>query len=210
MRKVHSLFMAVMTGVVFLLLTVSVQAISLGFDPVDQEVESGDLAYVDLVISGLGNGMADSLSTFDLNIDFDATILSFYSVIFGDQLDLMGKGSKHDRIPGTGTVNLYELSVDSKSLLDNNQKSAFTLATLTFNTLSIGTSPLTMRNIILGDTSNPPETIDIIDSPGSITVLAPIPEPATMLLFSTGILLLSGLRRRSGKKNQIDRNKNSY
>jgi len=209
MQKNHSLFIAIATGFVFFLLNVSAQAITLGFDPVSQNVYLGDSVSVDLVISELGDGMADSLSTFDLIIDFDETILSFSSVTFGDpilgdQLDLLDEDSFYSDTAGVDTVNIYELSFDSPSDLNSSQASSFTLATLTFDANEIGTSPLgysapSIPFIVLGDATGAELSSKTTFSTGSITVIAPIPEPASIILFSTGMLLLTGLRRRSGK-----------
>ena len=60
------------------------QAITLGFSPAAQNVVAGAPADVAITISGLGDGTAPSLSTFDLVIDFDPAVLSFSSVSFGD------------------------------------------------------------------------------------------------------------------------------
>jgi hypothetical protein len=52
---------------------------------------------LNIFISGLGDGTAPSLSTFDLDISFDPTILAFSTAVFGDpilgdQLDIWGLG----------------------------------------------------------------------------------------------------------------------
>jgi len=202
MQKTRSLFIAVLAGIWFLLLTISAQAITLGFNPNDQTVFLGDSVSVDLVISGLGDGITDSLSTFDLNIDFDSAILSFNRVEFGDpllkdQLDLWNLGSYYRVAPEVGTVNLCELSFDNPDDLLSYQAPTFTLATLFFDTIAGGTSILSMDNIILGDAWGDSLGVDTILNDSII--VDPIPEPATMLLFGTGLLLLTSLRRKSGE-----------
>jgi hypothetical protein len=200
--------------VVFLMLifwnaTVSqAQGITLGFFPDFQGVVVGNQVDVDVVISGLGNGVAPSLGVFNLYIGFDPTILAFDSVTFGDpvlgdQLDLWILGSDTATTPGVGTVNLYELSFDSVDDLNDYQADIFTLATLTFDTLSLGTSSLdiTINSEGLGDAYGNPLTADLYS--GSINVV-PIPEPATLLLLCTGLAGIGFLTRLPRFKNNCN------
>jgi hypothetical protein len=197
MKKLTILFVAFLM-LVFCNATVS-QAVTLGFDPIS-DVLVGDPVDVGLVISGLGNYFPDSLSTFDLDVSFNPAILAFNSVAFGDpalgdQLDLWGLGSWTEVAPGVGMVNLYELSFDLPMDLDTLQIGDFTLATLTFDTLALGTSSLDISVWSLGDAYAVPPTLDLVES-GSINV---VPEPATMLLFGSGLAGLGFLRRRRKK-----------
>lgn len=73
------------------------------------------------------------------------------SVAFGDQLDLWGLGSWTYVAPDVVEVNLFELSFDSESDLNMFQADSFTLATLTFDTIALGTSPLDISINALGD-----------------------------------------------------------
>jgi hypothetical protein len=77
------LFLVIVIAVLLLFTTAS-QAITLSFDLVTQYVLLGDPVDVELVISGLGDYTAPSLSAFDLNIIYDPTILSMTAVTFGD------------------------------------------------------------------------------------------------------------------------------
>lgn len=168
--------------------------------PAAQTISLGTPVQVALTISGLGDFVAPSLSTFDLNVEFDPTILGFNSVTFGDpvlgdQLDLLGLGSLSSATPGSGTVNLFELSFDSPDALDSLQSGAFTLATLTFDSLLAGTSPLAMTFVILGDAGGDALTVDLFN--GSVEVReAAVPEPATILLLGAGLVSVAWLRRR--------------
>lgn len=207
MKKLVILFAAFLI-LVFSNATVSQaqpMGITLGFDPLSQEVLVGDPASVDVVISGLGAGTAPSLSTFDLDIGFDPAILGFNSATFGDpilgdQLDiwLLGGNPMAASVPSPGVLNIFEISLDFPWDLDDYQADDFTLATLSFDTLALGTSVLdiTINPWGLGDAYGDPLTAELYS--GSIDV---VPEPATLLLLGSGLAGIGYLRKK--KKNQV-------
>jgi hypothetical protein len=186
--------------IVMLSITTQSHAITIGFDPVSQNVSLGSPAVVDLFISGLGDLTAPSLSTFDLDVTFDSSILSFSSAaygdpVLGDQLDLFGFGSIITTTPGAGYVNLFELSLDSIDDLNNLQAGAFTLATLTFDTIGIGTSPLGLSVNALGDENG--DSLDAYIQSGSVNVRGnAVPEPGTLLLVCSGLAGIGFFRRK--------------
>ena len=110
-------------------------SIVLELTPVAQTASRVDIA---LQISGLGDGTTPSLSTFDVDVSFDAALLDFSNAAFGDpvlgdQLDLLSLGGNplEALLTSPGLTNLYELSLDSVEDLDNLQADSFTLAVLT-------------------------------------------------------------------------------
>jgi len=184
--------LSVVLTISILLSSASAMAITIGFNPTDQIVNVGAPVSVGLTISGLGDFATPSLSTFDLDVLFDPTILAFSTAVFGDQLDLFGTGSIQKITPGTGAVNLFELSLELPGDLDNLQKGSFTLAMLTFDTLALGTSPLSISINTLGDAEGQGLIADT-----QVGSVAAVPEPGTLLLISSGLAGVAYLRRRS-------------
>ncbi|MHB1142268.1 MAG: cohesin domain-containing protein [Sulfuricaulis sp.] len=190
---------SVVCSMLLLLVSGTSQAATVGFDPIAQTVSTGSSLSVKLGISALGDGVAPSLSTFDLNIGYDPSLLSFTGVIFGDpvlgdQLDLFSLGSVTSWDNTTpGTLNVFELSFDSPTDIDTLQAANFTLATLTFSALSGGISPLSIAINALGDANGDPLAATTMS--GSVTVTA-VPIPAAIWLFGSGLLGLIGMARR--------------
>ena len=190
---------SVIGSMLLLLVSGTSQAITVSFDPTAQTVATGSFVSVKLGISGLGNGAAPSLGTFDLNIGYNPSLLSFTSVIFGDpvlgdQLDLFSLGSLTSSDNTTpGTVNVFELSFDSVADLNTLQAANFTLATFTFSALSGGTSPLSISINALGDANGDPLAATMAS--GNVTVTA-VPLPGAVWLFGSGLLGLIGVARR--------------
>jgi hypothetical protein len=149
---------------------------------------------VALRIADLVDAAAPSLGTFDLDVAYDPTVLGSPSVVFGDpvlgdQLDLFALGALGPTAtPGFGSINLFELSLDSVADLNSLQAGAFTLATLTFAPLSFGTSFLNVIVNVLGDAVGDPLSATVIPSTVTVDVSATaVPEPATLMLVGGGV-----------------------
>ncbi|MGH7392263.1 MAG: hypothetical protein ACREM3_22815 [Candidatus Rokuibacteriota bacterium] len=182
-------------------------AVSLGFVPASQTAGVGESVSVDVVVSDLGAGSAPSLGAFDLDVSFDPLILAPTSVTFGPFLGdegLVEALTSFTLLPGV--VDLAEVSFLLPAELDALQPASFTLATLFFDTLGVGTSPLTFAQALLDDAFA--VRLDLAPDTGSVTVVAtaPVPFPGTLLLVGSGLVALAlrwgGGRAARGGANQ--------
>ena len=181
-----------------LFLAPSVMALSIGFDPAEQFVNLGDTIDVDIVVSGLGTDDDDVLvSAYDLDVLYDMTVLTATSVTFGTYLGWLALQTPDLSSPGV--VGIQGLSSKSDGYLDSIQPDKFTLATIFFDVIGPGASLLTYsfeeedNNFIVGKGALP-----FIIDPENVGVgkVAPVPEPATILLFGAGLAGLAGFRRK--------------
>jgi hypothetical protein len=170
-----------------LLGTPPARAISLDFVPASQTVGTGPLS-VDVAVSGLGAGIPPSVGAFDLDVSFDPLVLAPISVTFGSFLGDVTLGEALTSFTlSPGVVDLAEVSLLLPVELDALQPASFTLATLAFNTLSTGTSPLTFSQALVDDAFAVRVAAD--PSNGNVTVEAtgPVPRPSGLLLLGWGL-----------------------
>ena len=190
-----TVFRAVIACLVALLWSIEGQAISIGFQPVSQSVVLGDSVLVDIVVSDLGG---EIVSAYDLDIAYDAAILSAVSVTFGPSLGneaLFEVFSDFD-LSMPGLVDLAQLSLlsDANLLLLQGGDSVV-LATLEFATLEMGVTSLDFTFDMFNDIKGLNALqLDIDAVAGDVSV---IPEPHASLLFALGVVLFSRAARRS-------------
>ena len=186
-----TLYIASLLAMPFVMSSSPVWGIALNLVVSPETIDVGNQIDVDLVISDLGNNTPPSLGTYDIDITFDDRILDFNSAVFGDailgnQLDLGGFGSLAEVLePATVTVNVSELSLDFPDALDTLQPNSFSLATLTFDGIGAGTSPLAFGDVILGDAFGDPLTPVTTDSSVLVEALdsTATPEPFSIVSF---------------------------
>jgi hypothetical protein len=176
-------------------------AIVISFVPTDQTVDLGSAVGVDLVISDLGNFTAPSLGSFDLDVMYDAAILSAPSVTL---TALLGDDSQGETIEGVdvsmpGLIDLFLVSLLPQQELEALQPASFVLLTLTFDAIAQGVSALELPQVLLGDALG--TELEVIAGSGSITVRgtgAGVPEPSLAgLLFGAALGVFA--RRRSAR-----------
>jgi len=173
-----------------LITNVANASISLGFG---ESIQTGSKVDVDVTISGLSSGIASSISTYDLDIIFDSSHLSFSSAVFGDsilgnQLDLFyfGENPTDAYVDGTtGNLNIYEVSFDETIDLNELQADSFTLATLTFDVLKSGNTQLSFLVNDLGDAEG-----NFLTASLTTGTVSTVPVPAAFWLMASGLGLL--------------------
>jgi len=171
----------------------------LDFTPGTQTVLLSGQASVDITASNLQN---EYIGAFDFNVAWDNSILSLSSVSFGSAL-------------GGGLLSLQSASINNALGISSLAESSFLsdltslqtgtadiiLATLVFNTLSVGQSVLSLTGNLPGGGFLGNESGLLLAAnadTGIINVVDnPIPVPATLLLMGTGLLTLLGIRRRN-------------
>lgn len=177
--------------IAFLLLSTNIvnASISLAFGT---PIQSGSSLNIGVLISGLGENVAPSISTYDLNIIFDSNHLSYSSTLFGDtvlgnQLDLFDFGANFSgaSLAEEGVLNIYEVSFDDTNDLNNSQADNFTLATLTFDILKSADSQLSFLVNDLGDAAENELVADL--TTGSVST---VPVPAAFWFMASGLMVL--------------------
>jgi hypothetical protein len=183
-----------------LLLAARGEAASIGLSPSPVATSVGGSFTLDLVVAGLGDGAAPSLGAYDLDVLFDASLLSLDSVSFGA---LLGGPADSLRDAGelvAGTWDVSELSFLSPSELDALQPGSFVLATLGFSALADGVTSVTLGNALAGDGFGRPLELQLGAARVEIGGGAVVPEPGAALLFGLGALAVARTRRRARAK----------
>ncbi len=181
MRKIS--FRNLIVAALSLFVVGAASAATIGFSPASQTVAVGDSLAVDLVISDLDG---EIVSAYDLDVTYDASILSATNVTFGPFLgdEFFFEVFNDFDLSGPGVVDLAQLSLLSDFELALMQPDSFVLATLEFDAVGLGTSSLDFvfdaPNGIQGRDALP---LDIAAQSGSASV---VPEPGAALLFVVG------------------------
>lgn len=182
-------------------------AISIGFAPTALTAQVGSAFNVDVVISGLFPAN-EVVSAYDLSVAYDATFLSATSVNFGAYLSDPFFQSLQDTFLGTpGVVNFAELSFLSDSELAVQQPDTFTLATLSFDAVAVGSSTLSFMpspNFGIDVKGTGANVLPLDAGFGVITVTAPIsiPEPSTVALMLISFLAFRLTTRTRSKRGE--------
>ena len=178
------------------------QAITVTIDPVTQNVKIGDQAIVGVMIYGYAPGPPVNLAigAYDFNIIYNPAILDFNSLYFGISLGNPANSiTSHSNDSLNGILNITETSLLLPSQLYALQGQQwpddwFIAATLTFNTLGKGVSPVSVDvNSLMTEMGG--NFDNYYSDPGSVTVNS-VPEPSTFLLLGAGFGGLAIMRRK--------------
>ncbi len=157
-------------ALLFILAVGTLPAALITVEPTPQTASVGDMPTFDINISDLGNFSAPSISAYDFDVAFDSSVLAFNSVT-----------------PGPGTVNVFEISFDFPSDLDTLQPGAFTLFSVNFDAIGVGTSSIDVAVNSLGDSIGNPVIFDATSGSIAVSSVASVPEPSTVSLLLAGL-----------------------
>lgn len=163
--------------------------VSLSVVPSTQDVIMGETAYVDVVLSGLTE--APGLTEFfieiidynDLVLDFNESLSSFHVTANGAYFAQQGGDNVQAFVEGQDGI----ISPDPQPF------PYFTLVTLAFDTLEIGSSDLTLNTALYIYPGSPDVTIENFND-GSINV---VPVPGALWLLGSSLLGFVGLCKRN-------------
>ena len=168
-------------------------AIVINIVPDSLAVQAGEAFTMDVVVSGL-SAANEIVSAYDLNIAYDTSILNATGVSFGSFLDDLTYPSIQDSILiNPGTINFAELSFLSDSELVLQQSDSFTLATLSFDAIMAGVSPVTfvadqVYGIDVKGTYAKILTMDAVNAMVTVNPAISVPEPNTLALMLIALL----------------------
>ncbi len=204
MRK--TLFAGLLAG---LFAAQGAQALSLSLDPTVLSLPLGSAFAYDVRISDLG---AEILSTYDIDVSFDASILSLSSVTFGTAMNLGTDSGNHIWTPGAvpGTANLVDTAVAPEADMLAGQADSFVLFRLNFTGIGVGSSSIGLTANILGGHSEldlfgalSPVELQLDSVAGGRASVTQggggggtVPEPASYALVGLAMLGLVGASRK--------------
>ena len=217
-RHLHRFFGALAVSFSLLLAAPS-QAIMLNFEPATQSAYLNDTATVDIVISGLEQTPTpEYVGFFHLVVAYDTSLLFPNAVGFGNDLSAGQNNASwqfHNIDPNTGLLHLEQGSLlTDEAMLADYQNDSLTLASISFDTLSVGSSALNFEpyQFCIGS-----RCIDFgIDVKGWHGLILPvdtgygaidikprvaIPVISTLLLLLPGMLMLAMQSARTNDSN---------
>ncbi len=190
MRTLKGKFICVIFAAMILLFLVSAKgfaATTVGIQPAISNQSLGSFFDVFVDIEDVID-----LFAFQFDISFDPAVLHAVSTAEGSFLPT---GGDTFFIPGIIDNTTGSISFTADSLLgpDPGVTGNGHLAVLSFEASGLGTSPISLSNWILLDSTL--SDISFTSKNGSVNV----PEPTTMLLLGLGLIGLIGVRRRMSK-----------
>ncbi|MFT5542028.1 MAG: hypothetical protein ACI97K_002715 [Glaciecola sp.] len=151
-------------------------------------------------MSGLTNGSADSLSEFDLDVAFDVSKLTFNSFSLTNLLGDIGPGGDAEDFSlgnyASGLIGISIVSYLLEAELDLLQSASFSLATFTFDVLSLEVGDRTEVSVddvfSFADATDNANEFTFAQASGVGVIVNPsnVSAPATLVLFVISLLAI--------------------
>lgn len=159
--------------------------------------------FVELQFSGLVEGDAPSLTSFEIDVAFDDALLDFVDLawdpLLGQTCTLETFDSSCDTLAefssSTGLVELGASSLLDPATINANQPASGVLATIQLQAAAVGTSALTLPQVVLGGTITGTQEGTLSATASGLTLVV-TPEPGTLGLLLLGLAALRSSRLR--------------
>ena len=175
--------------------SVNATLFSIELDQTDFNV--GQTLTANLVVSDIEKdsiGFTSLIADFELDLMFDNSLLSFDSLSFGEKLGDGLDSLQLDNVTASGILNIFELSylLYDELLVLQDGISKFTLASINFDIINVGSGLFSLNNIATGNdigtalTDIQSNSTSFITTSGTIA----IPEPTSVALILVGLMLV--------------------
>ena len=193
-RKLRGLALAVLAATVLLSQAQAAPLVSI--NPATQNINVGDIANIDIVVSGL----TDPVGGFSLKLTFSDSIVAGDSYLNDPDVKMgvlsldLSQGFSGDELE------LFFVAdpAETEASLAGAQGGSFRLATVSFEGLVNGLSPLRLSDVVLSNWDGTETLPGVGTRNGEICVggNCAIPEPTTLLLVGSALGALAWRRRK--------------